>query len=45
MLAPPVMTIHGTLLIAVHAHEPPVITAMLPFMPVDTIDTFVGDTL
>jgi hypothetical protein len=45
MLAPPVITIHGTALTAVHAHEPPVITAMLPFMPVGTTETLVGETL
>ena len=45
MLAPPVMTIHGTELVAVHAHNPPVITATLPFMPVETTEMLVGDTL
>ena len=45
MLAPPVIVIHGTELVAVHAHDPPVVTATLPFMPVETTETLVGATL
>jgi hypothetical protein len=45
MVAPPVITIHGTALTAVQAQDPPVITAMLPFMPVETTETLVGETL
>ena len=45
MLAPPVIVIHGTKLVAVHAHKPPVVTATLPFMPVETTEMLVGATL
>ena len=45
MLAPPVIVIQGTALVAVHAQNPPVITEMLPLWPVDSADLLVGDTL
>jgi hypothetical protein len=45
MLAPPVIVIHGTELVAVHAQRPPVVTATLPLWPVDCAETLVGATL
>jgi hypothetical protein len=45
MLAPPVIVIHGTELVAVQAQRPPVVTATLPFMPVETAEMLVGATL
>jgi hypothetical protein len=45
MLAPPVIVIHGTELVAVHAHDPPVVTATLPFMPVEIAEMLVGAAL
>ena len=45
MLAPPVIVIQGTALVAVHAQRPPVITEMLPLWPVESADVLVGDTL
>ena len=45
MLAPPVIVIQGTALVAVHAQRPPVITEMLPLWPVESADMLVGDTL
>ena len=44
MLAPPVIVIQGTALVAVHAQRPPVMTEMLALWPVDSADTLVGDT-
>ena len=45
MLAPPVIVIQGTALVAVHAQRPPVITEMLALWPVESADALVGDTL
>jgi hypothetical protein len=45
MLEPAVMVIHAALLVDVHAQLDPVVTAMLPLLPVDGTETVVGDTL
>jgi hypothetical protein len=45
MLAPPVMTIQGVVVVAVHAHKLPVMTETLPKMPAGVTETVVGDTL
>jgi hypothetical protein len=45
MLAPPVIVTQLTLLVDVQAQPDPVVTAMLPLLPVDGTDTLVGDTL
>jgi hypothetical protein len=45
MLAPAVMVIQDTLLVAVHAQKVPVITLMLPLCPVEAAATVVGPTL
>jgi hypothetical protein len=45
MLPPLVMVIQLTLLADVHAQLDPVVTAMLPLLPVDGADTLVGETL
>ncbi len=45
MLAPPVIVIHGTELVAVHAQRPPVVTATLPPCPVESAEMLVGATL
>ena len=45
MLAPAVMVIQLTALVAVQAQLDPVVTATLPLLPVDGTDTVVGDTL
>jgi hypothetical protein len=45
MLAPLVMVIQLTELVAVQAQLEPVVTAMLALVPVEGTDTFVGDTL
>ena len=43
---PPLVTvIHATELVAVHAQELPVVTAILLLRPVDGAETVVGDTL
>jgi hypothetical protein len=39
------MVIQLSALVAVHAQLDPVVTATLPFMPVDAADTVVGETL
>jgi hypothetical protein len=44
MLAPPVIVIQLTELTAVQAQLEPVITVMLPRLPVDGTETAVGDT-
>jgi hypothetical protein len=45
MLEPAVMVIHAALLVDVHAQLDPVVTAMLPLLPVEGTETVVGDTL
>ena len=45
MLAPPVIVIQGTALVAVQAQSPPVVTEILLLWPVESADTLVGDTL
>jgi hypothetical protein len=39
------MVIHVTALVAVHAQLEPVVTAMLPAVPVESAFTAVGDTV
>ena len=43
--APLVTVIHDTEEVDVHAQLDPVVTAMLPLLPVEGTDTLVGDTL
>ena len=43
--APLVTVIHAALLADVHAQLDPVVTAMLPVLPVEGTDTVVGETL
>ena len=45
MDAPLVMVIHALLLTAVHGQLDPVVTAMLPFVPVEGAVTVLGETL
>jgi hypothetical protein len=45
MLAPAVTVIHAALLVDVHAQLDPVVTAMLPLLPVEGTETAVGATL
>jgi hypothetical protein len=45
MLEPAVMVIQLTELVAVHAQLDPVVTAMLPLLPVEGTETLVGETL
>jgi hypothetical protein len=45
MLAPLVMVIQLTELVAVQAQLEPVVTAMLALVPVEGADALVGDTL
>jgi hypothetical protein len=40
-----VIVIQLTVLVAVHAQLEPVVTAMLPLLPVEGTDALVGDTL
>jgi hypothetical protein len=45
MLAPLVMVIQLTALVAVHAQLEPVTTLILALLPVEGTETFVGDTV
>ena len=45
MLDPAVIVIQLTALVDVHGQLDPVVTAILPLLPVDGTDTVVGDAL